>query len=92
MWFPAWEGGQDGRHAGWKPALLKEARDALRSIVICSNVSDVAAGREGLKEIRASPKPARICEAGSGDIAALVVIGQVEALLFTLFADASPSG
>ena len=34
---PAWEGGHPGRHAGWKPALLKEERDALHSSVICSN-------------------------------------------------------
>ena len=45
--LPSWEGGHPGRHAGWKPALLKEERDALHSIVICSNVSDVAAGRKG---------------------------------------------
>ena len=32
--LPAWEGGHPGRHAGWKPALLKEERDALHSIVI----------------------------------------------------------
>ena len=31
-----WEGGHPGRHAGWKPALLKEERDALHNIVICS--------------------------------------------------------
>ena len=36
--LPAWEGGHPGRHAGWKPALLKEERDALHSIVICSRV------------------------------------------------------
>ena len=35
--LPAWEGGHPGRHAGWKPALLKEERDALHSIVICSS-------------------------------------------------------
>ena len=34
--LPAWEGGHPGRHAGWKPALLKEERDTLHSIVICS--------------------------------------------------------
>ena len=35
--LPAWEGGHPGRHAGWKPALLQEERDALHSSVICSN-------------------------------------------------------
>ena len=37
--LPAWEGGHPGRHAGWKPALLKEERDALHSIVICSSLA-----------------------------------------------------
>ena len=32
-----WEGGHPGRHAGWKPALLQEERDALHSSVICSH-------------------------------------------------------
>ena len=35
--LPAWEGGHPGRHAGWKPALLQEERDALHSSVICSH-------------------------------------------------------
>ena len=35
--LPVWEGGHPGRHAGWKPALLKEERAALHSSVICSN-------------------------------------------------------
>ena len=35
--LPTWEGGHPGRYAGWKPALLKEERDALHSIVICSS-------------------------------------------------------
>ena len=34
--LPAWEGGHPGRHAGWKPALLKEESDVLHSSVICS--------------------------------------------------------
>ena len=25
--LPAWEGGHPGRHAGWKPAFLKEERE-----------------------------------------------------------------
>ena len=35
--LPAWEGGQDGRHAGFQPALLKEERDAPYNIVIYSS-------------------------------------------------------
>ena len=34
---PRLEGGHPGRHAGWKPALLKEERDALRGIGICAS-------------------------------------------------------
>ena len=40
--LPAWEGGHPGRHAGWKPALLKEERDALHcsaGIDPCSDTS-----------------------------------------------------
>ena len=31
--LPSWEGGHLGRHAGWKPALLKEERAARHSIL-----------------------------------------------------------
>ena len=44
--LPAWEGGHPGRHAGWKPALLQEERDALHSSVICSH-DTICATRPG---------------------------------------------
>ena len=40
--LPAWEGGHPGRHAGWKPALLKEERDARHGSLICSRANDDA--------------------------------------------------
>ena len=41
--LPAWEGGHPGRHAGWKPALLQEERDALG----CRKMAGGRANRRG---------------------------------------------
>ena len=45
---PPWEGGHPGRHAGWKPALLKEERDALHSsVLIYKTIQEIAVGWGG---------------------------------------------
>ena len=45
---PAWEGGHPGRHAGWKPALLKEERDARPGRRASARPGVVGAGGRGL--------------------------------------------